>query len=139
MRFATRYGWRESRINFQRNSIYGRSLSGSKLNSVFVENCLWHPGFRYLLVDNKQPDTTYQLSPNHLITAEMEGKVTITCDMDFQVYPFDKQLCYMQAVLKDSLGIFTSNYLTTNLTLKIEMSILRTMLLPKNLVSHRTS
>ena len=133
VRFATSYGWKETRINFQRDSIYGSSLTGSKLNSAFVENCLWHPGFKYLFVDNKQPDTTYLLTPNHLITAEMEGKVTITCDMDFQLYPFDKQLCYMQAVPKNSLGIFTSNYLTTKLTLKREMSILQYFVITKKL------
>ena len=103
VRFATSYGWKETRINFQRDSIYGSSLTGSKVNSVFVENCLWHPGFKYLFVDNKQADTTYLLTPNHLITAEMEGKVTITCDMDFQLYPFDKQLCYMQVQLSRDL------------------------------------
>ena len=43
IRFATSYAWKESRINFKKNSVYGKSLTGSVLNSVFVENCLCHP------------------------------------------------------------------------------------------------
>ena len=35
VRFATSYGWRGSRVIFKRDSVYGRSLSGSILNSVF--------------------------------------------------------------------------------------------------------
>ena len=104
--FTTSYGWKETRINFEKDSIYGKSLRGAELNPDFVKNCLWHPGLIYLFTDETQPEKTYQLVPNGVIVAKMQGRITINCYMDFKHYPFDKQVCYMQLVPQNPLNYF---------------------------------
>ena len=38
------------------------------------------------------PPKVYQLAPNGIVTVNLQGKITISCVMDFSHYPFDKQV-----------------------------------------------
>ena len=46
----------------------------------------------------------YQLTPNGMVTVQLQGEITISCVMNFTHYPFDQQMCYLQAVPKESRG-----------------------------------
>ena len=46
----------------------------------------------------------YQLTPNGMVTVQLQGEITISCVMNFTHYPFDQQMCYLQAVPNESRG-----------------------------------
>ena len=113
-----RYSWEEPRIHVNRTHHYWRGNSNGKcssnggrergkctirLSGRFVEHCLWTPKLSFLgAVEDSFATSTSDMEPylnsgrgHHppmIVLSSLQMKITITCNMRFENFPFDSQV-----------------------------------------------
>ena len=104
-----RYTWEDARILINFSHPYWRGLKGNvreyiNLDGEFVEKCLWMPKLqlfdsREMKLYNPTP-TNLDKTPlkvslaksGHISVTSINFQLTMNCVMNFQLYPFDKQV-----------------------------------------------
>ena len=97
--------WKEPRITLNNShSFWGMKNAVMTIKGKFVEDCLWTPKMYYISVDkisfnNPTPTSaigspiSYHLNHTKSLTSWLHiSKLTLSCGMDFTLYPFDLQV-----------------------------------------------
>ena len=105
--FINRFSnWTDSRVTINKSHAvwYGINSSRIRLDSNFVEKCLWMPKLQYMFVKEM---ASWKLSPTNVkdspieVYLQADGVIimisynillTVTCSMNFDAYPFDQQV-----------------------------------------------
>ena len=102
------YGWSDPRISLNKTHPYWKNKDHQRqsirLNNDFVEECLWTPKLQFFGISKMalwNPSPTSAANSKKQIYLASNGvvrifsfnlKLTTTCDMNFDTFPFDRQV-----------------------------------------------